>query len=148
MATKKTTTNTTKKTTTNTTKKTTKKAEPKIKYWNSGITGACTVFGNEFEYGRGKNKKSFIKYSTTIPRLEDGEYTNMYINVKFKKDEAPGDEGMFKIFIKNAFLSFSEDKEGHKYVDLVVMDYTSDDIEDDIEDDVDEDDDEDEQLPF
>ena len=146
MATKKTTTNTrkktTKKTTTNTGKKTTKKAEPKIKYWNSGITGACTVFGNEFEYGRGKNKKSFIKYSTTISRLEDGEYTNMYINVKFKKDEAPGDEGMFKIFIKNGFLSFSEDKEGHKYVDLVVMDYTSDDIED--EDDEDEDDEDEE----
>ena len=128
----------------NTAKKSTKKAEPKIKYWNSGITGACTVFGNEFEYGRGKNKKSFIKYSTTIPRLEDGEYTNMYINVRFKKDEAPGDEGMFKIFIKNGFLSFSEDKEdkeGHKYIDLVVMDYTSDDIEDD-------EDDEDNQLPF
>lgn len=135
MATKKTTTNTAKKTTT-------KKAEPKIKYWNSGISGACTVFGNVFEYGRGKNKKSFIKYSTTIPRLEDGEYTNMYINVRFKKDEAPGDEGMFKIFIKNGFLSFSEDKEGHKYVDLVVMDYTSDDIEND------EDEDEDSQLPF
>ena len=135
MATKKTTTNTGKKTTT-------KKAEPKIKYWNSGITGACTVFGNEFEYGRGKNKKSFIKYSTTISRLEDGEYTNMYINVKFKKDEAPGDEGMYKIFIKNGFLSFSEDKEQHKYVDLVVMDYTSDDIEDE------EDEDEDKQLPF
>ena len=128
----------------NTAKKSTKKAEPKIKYWNSGITGACTVFGNEFEYGRGKNKKSFTKYSTTNSRLEDGEYTNMYINVRFKKDEAPGDEGMFKIFIKNGFLSFSEDKEdkeGHKYIDLVVMDYTSDDIEDD-------EDDEDNQLPF
>ena len=139
MATKKTTTNTAKK-------KTTKKAEPKIKYWNSGISGACTVFGNEFEYGRGKNKKSFIKYSTTISRLEEGEYTNMYINVRFKKDKAPGDEGMYKIFIKNGFLSFSEDKEGHKYVDLVVMDYTSDDIEDD--EDEDEEDDEDDQLPF
>lgn len=121
----------TKNTTKNTTKKTTKKTEPKIKYWNSGITGACTVFGNEFEYGRGKNKKSFIKYSTSISRYEDEEYTNMYINVRFKKNEAPGDAGIFKIFIKNGFLSFSEDKEGRKYVDLVVMDYTSDDIEDD-----------------
>lgn len=123
------------------TKNTTKKAEPKIKYWNSGITGACTVFGNEFEYGRGINKKSFIKYSTIISRFEDGEYTNMYINVRFKKDEAPGDAGIFKIFIKNSFLSFSEDKDVQKYVELVVMDYTSDDIEDD-------EDDEDNKLPF
>ena len=66
----------TKKTTTNTEKKTTKKAKSKIKYWNSGITGACTVFGNKFEYGRGNNKKSFIKYLTTISRLEDGEDTD------------------------------------------------------------------------
>ena len=141
MATKK----TTKKTTKNTTKKTTNKTEPKTKYWNSGITGACTVFGNEVKYGKGKNKKSFIKYSTTISRYEDEEYTNMYINVRFKKDEAPGDTGMFKIFIKNGFLSFSEDKEGYKYVDLVVMDYTSDDIEDDENEDDEDDENEDDE---
>lgn len=107
-----------------------KKAEKttEVKYWSGNLTGTMRVFGQHREFGKGKNKQSFISYSTTIGKKnQDGEWVNAYIPVKFPKDYDPDIEDMFLIEVKDGFLSVntyqSKDRGEVKEICLVVTDY-------------------------
>lgn len=139
MATKK---NTAKK---NTAKKNTAKKNT-AKSW-SDISGDMVVFGREVEYGKGKNKNTFISYSTSVGRKDEntGEYDNVYFNVFFKKDEDIGEEGRTAIKVKKGFLTVSVGKNGDTYPAIMILDYTLNEDDEDGEDDEDDEDNEDDQ---
>ena len=130
-------------------KKTTKaKTTKRHKSW-ADVNGCMRVWGKEVEY----KKSSFMSYSTSVgARNEDGEYDNVYYNVRFRKDEHPDLEGAFEINVKEGFLTVTTDKKGNTYPAVMVLDYVvvddSDEDDDDEDDDDEDDDDEDDDLPF
>ena len=133
MATKKTTTKAAK--TAKKVAKTAKKQTPRaLQLWNN-INGAMRVWATERTY----KKKSWLSFSTSIGKKNDGEYTNIYFDVLFKKDEAPEvDEGAFEIIVKKGFLTFTTYNDESIHPAVMVMEY-------DLKD---EDEDEDEDIPF
>lgn len=118
--------------------KTAKKQTPKaLQLWNN-INGAMRVWATERTY----KKKSWLSFSTSIGKKnDDGEYTNIYFDVLFKKDEAPEvEEGAFEIIVKKGFLTFTTYNDGSIHPAVMIMEY-------DLKDDEDEDEDEDD-LPY
>lgn len=115
--------------------KTAKKQTPKpLQLWNN-INGAMRVWATERTY----KKKSWLSFSTSIGKKnDDGEYTNIYFDVLFKKDEAPEvDEGAFEIIIKKGFLTFTTYNDGSIHPAVMVMEYDlKDEDEEDEEDDL------------
>lgn len=112
-----------------------KKISPKRpKSWVD-VCGRMRVWGKEVEY----KKTSFISYSTSVGvKNEDGEYDNVYYNVRFRKEEHPDIEGSFEINVKAGFLTVTTDKKGNCYPAVMVLDYKV----------VEEDSDEDDDLPL
>ena len=107
-------------------KKQNKKQSEKIKYWNSGWTGRMRVYAQEVNYKKGGKPASFLKFSTSLGiKNEDGEWENLYFNVRFMKGDAPeADGGMnFEIDITKAFLTFEvfETKDGEKVKTPVIV---------------------------
>lgn len=99
-----------------------------VKRWTD-IEGLMTVFANKVEYGKGKDKKSFIQYYTTVSTQVDGEYANKSVKVAFKKDVDPKltDGDILKINVVNGFLTletwFTDDGEIRKNIKVVVTEY-------------------------
>ena len=159
MATKKT---TKKKTTKKKTaaKKTAKKQTPKTtQAWNN-VKGLMRIWAAE----RKHKKKTWLSFSTSIGKKnEDEVYDNVYFDVLFKKNEAPGvDEGAFEINVKKGFLTLTVYSDGSIHPAVMVMEYDLkdadedddeyddeyDEDDDEYDDEYDEDDDEDDDLPF
>lgn len=93
--------------------------------WSKSINGTMDIFGNEF---RGKKGKKWTKWSTQLGvQDDDGDWQNCYIDVKFKKDEAPEGKGLNRIDINEAFMTAecysSADGEIITKPVIVVMDY-------------------------
>ena len=90
-------------------KKQSKKQLEKVNYWNSDLTGLMRVYAQEVNYEKGGKPASFLKFSTSLGvKDEDGNWSNLYFNVRFMKGDAPEvDGGMnFEIEIGKAFLTF------------------------------------------
>lgn len=84
------------------------------------VSGKMRVWGKEIE----TKKSSFVSYSTSVgSKNENGEYDNVYYNVRFKKDEAPDLLGSFIIDVKKGFLTVTTDKEGSTYPAVMILDY-------------------------
>lgn len=91
----------------------------RAKRWTD-ISGEMMVFENEVK----THKSSFVKYSTSIGvKNNEGEWDNMYMDVRFKKDEEPDAKGGVKININSGYLSFNKGKDGRCYPCIVVLDY-------------------------
>lgn len=89
------------------------------KSW-ADVSGRMRLWGKEIEY----KKSSFISYSTSIgAKNDDGEYDNVYYNVRFRKDEHPDIEGAFEINVKAGFLTVTTDKKANCYPAVMVLDY-------------------------
>lgn len=92
--------------------------------WNT-ITGVMAIYGNTFTSGKGKKKKEFVKWSTTIGRKdEDGEYVNYYLRVRFAGDASePETDGLHQIDVGNAFLSVESytNRDGDDVVNPVLV---------------------------
>ena len=89
-------------------KKQSKRQTEKVKYWNSDLTGRMRVYAQEVNYKKNGKPASFLKFSTSIGiKNEDGEWNNLYFNVRFMKGDAPEVDGgtNFKIDISSAFLT-------------------------------------------
>ena len=90
-------------------KKQGKKQPEKVNYWNCNLTGRMRVYALEVKYKKAGKPASFLKFSTSIGiKNDDGEWNNLYFNVRFMKGDAPeADGGMnFEIDISKAFLTF------------------------------------------
>ena len=90
-------------------KKQSKKQPEKVNYWNSDLTGRMRVYAQEVQYKKNGKPASFLKCSTSLGvKDEDGNWSNLYFNVRFMKGDAPeADGGMnFEIDIAKAFLTF------------------------------------------
>ena len=90
-------------------KKQSKKQPEKVNYWNGNLTGRMRVYAQEVNYKKNGKPASFLKFSTSIGiKNEDGDWDNLYFNVRFMKGDAPEvDVGMnFEIEIGKAFLTF------------------------------------------
>ena len=90
-------------------KKQGKKQPEKAIYWNSNLTGRMRVYAQEVQYKKNGKPASFLKFSTSLGiKNDDGEWDNLYFNVRFMKGDAPEvDGGMnFEIDIAKAFLTF------------------------------------------
>lgn len=86
-----------------------KKQLETVKYWNSNLTGRMCVYSKEVKYRNNGKPASFLKFSTSLGvKDEDGNWSNLYFNVRFMKGDAPEvDGGMnFEIDISRAFLTF------------------------------------------
>ena len=87
-------------------KKQSKKQPEKAIYWNSNLTGRMRVYAQEVQY---KKPASFLKFSTSLGvKNDEGEWDNLYFNVRFMKGDAPEVDGgmIFEIEIAKAFLTF------------------------------------------
>ena len=117
----------------NTSKKAEKTTTKRPKSWTD-VSGRMRVWGKEVNY----KKTSFMSYSTSVgAKNEDGEYDNVYYNVRFRKDEHPDREGAFEINVKAGFLTVTTDKKGNCYPAVMVLDYeVVDDDSDEEEDDL------------
>ena len=111
-------------------KKQSKKQTEKVKYWNSDLTGRMRVYAQEVKYKKGGKPASFLKFSTSRGvKDEDGNWSNLYFNVRFMKGDAPEvDGGMnFEIDISSAFLTFetftTKDEEEVKTPVIVVQEW-------------------------
>ena len=111
-------------------KKQSKKQTEKVKYWNSDLTGRMRVYAQEVKYKKGGKPASFLKFSTSLGvKDEDGNWSNLYFNVRFMKGDAPEvDGGMnFEIDISRAFLTFeaftTKDDEEVKTPVIVVQEW-------------------------
>lgn len=110
------------------------------------VSGVMRVYGHEFET---KNRKSFIRYSTSIGRKnEDGDYENAYLTVFFPKNDAPDIEGSFEVNITKGFMTLNvydkgKGKNAEHIVEPAVMvqEYVFVDDEQDYEDDQEDDED-------
>lgn len=110
------------------------------------VSGVMRVYGHEFET---KNRKFFIRYSTSIGRKnEDGDYENTYLTVFFPKNDAPDIEGSFEVNIIKGFMTLNvydkgKGKNAEHIVEPAVMvqDYVFVDDEQDYEDDQEDDED-------
>ena len=90
-------------------KKQGKKQPEKAIYWNSNLRGLMRVYAQEVNYKKKGKPASFLKFTTSIGiKNEDGEWENLYFNVRFMKGDSPEvDGGMnFEIEIGKAFLTF------------------------------------------
>ena len=86
-----------------------KKQSKKVNYWNSDLTGLMRGYAQEVNYKKNGKPASFLKFSTSLGvKDEDGNWSNLYFNVRFMKGDAPEvDGGMnFEIEIGKAFLTF------------------------------------------
>lgn len=120
-------------------KKQSKKQTEKVKYWSSDLTGRMRVYAQEVKYKKGGKPASFLKFSTSLGvKDEDGNWSNLYFNVRFMKGDAPeADGGMnFEIDISRAFLTFetftNKDDEEVKTPVIVVQEWADPDSDDDI----------------
>lgn len=86
-----------------------KSNQSKVSYWNRHLKGLIRVYAQEIEYKKNGKKCSFLKFSTSLGKKdEDGNWENMYINVKFLKGDTPErDDGEnFMVEIVDGFLTF------------------------------------------
>ena len=84
------------------TKNTTAKTEQRAKAWTD-LTGTMRVYGKERVSSKGEK---WIGYSTSIgKKQEDGSYSNVFFNVRFRKENDPEKEGSFEIMINKAFFT-------------------------------------------
>lgn len=121
-------------------KKQSKKQSEKVNYWSSDLNGRMRVYAQEVNYKKKNGKPaSFLKFSTTIGiKNEDGEWSNLYFNVRFMKGDAPEVDGgvNFEIDIAKAFLTFetfiTKDDEEVKTPVIVVQEWADPDSDDDI----------------
>lgn len=120
-------------------KKQSKKQTEKVKYWSSDLTGRMRVYAQEVKYKKGGKPASFLKFSTSLGvKDEDGNWSNLYFNVRFMKGDAPeADGGMnFEIDISRAFLTFetftTKDEEEVKTPVIVVQEWADPDSDNDI----------------
>lgn len=120
-------------------KKQSKKQTEKVKYWSSDLTGRMRVYAQEVKYKKGGKPASFLKFSTSLGvKDEDGNWSNLYFNVRFMKGDAPeADGGMnFEIDIAKAFLTFetftTKDDEEVKTPVIVVQEWADPDSDNDI----------------
>ena len=120
-------------------KKQSKKQTEKVKYWSSDLTGRMRVYAQEVKYKKGGKPASFLKFSTSLGvKDEDGNWSNLYFNVRFMKGDAPEvDGGMnFEIDISRAFLTFetftTKDDEEVKTPVIVVQEWADPDSDNDI----------------
>lgn len=120
-------------------KKQSKKQTEKVKYWSSDLTGRMRVYAQEVKYKKDGKPASFLKFSTSLGvKDEDGNWSNLYFNVRFMKGDAPEvDGGMnFEIDISRAFLTFetftTKDDEEVKTPVIVVQEWADPDSDDDI----------------
>lgn len=119
-------------------KKQSKKQTEKVKFWSSDLTGRMRVYAHEVKYKKGGKPASFLKFSTSLGvKDEDGNWSNLYFNVRFMKGDAPeADGGMnFEIDISRAFLTFetftTKDDEEVKTPVIVVQEWADPDSDDD-----------------
>ena len=120
-------------------KKQSKKQPEKVNYWNSDLSGRMRVYAQEGNYKKNGKPASFLKFSTSLGvKDEDGNWSNLYFNVRFMKGDAPeADGGMnFEIDIAKAFLTFetftTKDDEEVKTPVIVVQEWADPDSDDDI----------------
>ena len=120
-------------------KKQGKKQPEKVNYWNSDLTGRMRVYAQEVNFKKNGKPASFLKFSTSLGvKDEDGNWSNLYFNVRFMKGDAPeADGGMnFEIDIAKAFLTFEtfQTKTGEeiKTPVIVVQEWADPDSDDDI----------------
>lgn len=120
-------------------KKQSKKQTEKVKYWSGDLTGRMRVYAQEVKYKKGGKPASFLKFSTSLGvKDEDGNWSNLYFNVRFMKGDAPEvDGGMnFEIDISRAFLTFetftTKDDEEVKTPVIVVQEWADPDSDNDI----------------
>lgn len=111
-------------------KKQSKKQSEKVKYWSSDLTGRMRVYAQEVKYKKNGKPASFLKFSTSLGvKDEDGNWSNLYFNVRFMKGDAPEvDGGMnFEIDISKSFLTFetftTKDDEEVKTPVIVVQEW-------------------------
>ena len=85
------------------------------------ISGKMRLWGRALE---NKTGDPFYLYSTSIgSKNEDGEFENIYFNVRFVKDTDPLCEGAIDIEIKRGFLTVTKDRGGKLYPTVMVMEY-------------------------
>ena len=120
-------------------KKQSKKQPEKVNYWNSDLSGRMRVYAQEVNYKKNGKPASFLKFSTSLGvKDEDGNWSNLYFNVRFMKGDAPeADGGMnFEIDIAKAFLTFetftTKDDEEVKTPVIVVQEWADPDSDNDI----------------
>lgn len=120
-------------------KKQSKKQSAKVNYWSSDLNGRMRVYAQEVNYKKNGKPASFLKFSTSIGiKNEDGEWSNLYFNVRFMKGDAPEVDGgvNFEIDIAKAFLTFetfiTKDDEEVKTPVIVVQEWADPDSDDDI----------------
>ena len=120
-------------------KKQSKKQPEKVNYWNSDLSGRMRVYAQEVNYKKNGKPASFLKFSTSLGvKYEDGNWSNLYFNVRFMKGDAPeADGGMnFEIDIAKAFLTFetftTKDDEEVKTPVIVVQEWADPDSDNDI----------------
>ena len=90
-------------------KKQSKKQPEKVNYWNGTLTGRMRAYAQEVNYKKNGKPASFLKFSTSIGiKNDDGDWDNLYFNVRFMKGDAPEvDGGMnFEMEIGKGFLTF------------------------------------------
>lgn len=96
------------------------KKPEKQQTWND-LGGVIRIYGNEV----GKGSSKFIKYSTCIAKkLDNGDYKNLYVDVKFgKKAEKPDCTGEVWYDIEEAFITvdYYDDKNGNEVVKPVIL---------------------------
>lgn len=98
------------------------KKQSRVKTWKD-ISGLMKLYGNVFT----KGNRSWMSYSTSVSiQDEDGEWTNLYFNVRFRRDEDPAVEGAFEIKIKSGFLTLNQSKDGDLYPCVMVLEWESD----------------------
>lgn len=120
-------------------KKQNKKQTEKVKYWCSDLAGRMRVYAQEVNYKKNGRPASFLKFSTSLcVKDEDGNWSNLYFNVRFMKGDAPEAGGgmNFEIDISKAFLTFEifETKDGNeiKTPVIVVQEWADPDSDNDI----------------
>lgn len=107
-------------------KKQGKKQSEKVNYWSSNLNGTMRVYAQEVKYKKNGKPASFLKFSTSLGlKNEEGEWENLYFNVRFMKGDAPEvDGGMnFDIDIAKAFLTFEifQTKDGEEIKTPVIV---------------------------
>ena len=83
-------------------KKQGKKQPEKVNYWNGNLTGRMRVYAQEVQYKKNGKPAAFLKFSTSLGvKNEDGEWDNLYFNVRFMKGDAPDVDGGLNFEIDN-----------------------------------------------
>ena len=120
-------------------KKQGKKQPEKVNYWNRNLNGKMRVYAQEVNYKKNGKQQSFLKFSTSLGvKDEDGNWSNLYFNVRFMKGDAPEVDGgaNFEIEITKAFLTFeiyqTKDDEEIKTPVIVVLEWADPDSDNDI----------------